>query len=214
MLQALLFMFEGEAAWDRVVLKEERFTKVLLWHLLPMMLITAGLEGLGIKHWGRWQSGLSEYRHFSVRHIVAYEVAQSLLNLIMVLVCTYLVLQLGRTFHGRQTYTFTRSFSAVVYGFSPMFLLRLLDPLPAMNLYVTWLLGISICITILYNGLPRLLLPDPTHAFGLYVSSAIVLFMASCTVRVLTALYLNGSVDLSHSFIGNNLKELLGDHSP
>jgi hypothetical protein len=214
MLQALLLMFEGEAAWDRIVLKERSFVAVFLFHLMPMMVITAGLEGLGMRHWGKWQSGLSENKHFSTHEIIGYEVGQSVLNLVMILVCAYLVRQLGRTFHGRVTYTYTRSFTAVVFGFSPMFLLRLLDPLPAMNLYVTWFIGICLSISILYNGLPRLLLPDPTHAFGLYMSSAIVLFMASGLVRVVTALYLSGSVDFAHSFIGNNLKELMGNPSP
>jgi hypothetical protein len=214
MLQALLLMFEGEAAWDRIVLKERGFAAMFFLHLLPMMAITATLEGMGMKHWGKWQSGLSEYKHYNIHEIIGYEVGQSILNLAMILVCTTLVRQLGRTFHGRLTYTYTRSFTAVVFGFSPMFLLRLLDPLPAMNLYVTWLIGIALSIAILYHGLPRLLLPDPTHAFGLYMSSAIVLFMASGLVRIITALYLSGNVDLSHSFLGNNLRELMGNQSP
>jgi len=213
MLQALLFLFEGEAAWDRIVLKQRGFAAVFLIHLVPMMLITAALEGLGMRHWGKWRAALGAYKHFSPQEIIGYETGQTLLNLIMIMACTVLVRQLGRTFHGRVTYTFTNSFAAVVFGFSPMFLMRLFDPLPAMNLYVTWFIGIILSISILYNGLPRLLLPDPTHAFGLYMSSAIVLFMASGLVRLVTALYLTGNVDFSHSFIGNNLRELLGGPS-
>jgi hypothetical protein len=38
--------------------------------------------------------------------------------------------------------------------------------------------------------------------------------MASGTVRVITALYLSGNVDFAHSFIGNNLRELMGGTSP
>jgi hypothetical protein len=185
---------------------------VFFVRLLPMMLITTVLEGLGMAHWGKWRSDLHEYKHFTQHEIVSYEVGQFVLNLLMILACTLLVRELGRTFHGRLTYTFNRTFTAVVYGFSPMFLLRLLDPLPSMNLYITWLIGICLSISILYNGLPRLLVPDPTHALGLYMSSSIVLFLASGLVRIVTALYLSGSVDFSHSFLGRSLMELMGNH--
>jgi hypothetical protein len=49
------------------------------------------------------------------------------------------------------------------------------------------------------------MLPDPTHAFGLYLSSIIVLVLGTGMFRVLTALYLEGRVDVSHSYIGRKL---------
>jgi hypothetical protein len=144
---------------------------------------------------------------------VGYEVGQFTLNLLMILVCARLVQVLGRTFHGRITYTYTRSLTSVVYGLSPMFLLRLFDPFAGMSPYATWFMGILLSIWILYDGLPRLLAPDPTHALGLYMSSSIVLFMATGLVRAVTAMYLQGSVGnvgIAHSFLGRSLKDLLG----
>jgi len=210
MFQALILMFEGATAWDRIALQAPGLARVFFFRLLPMMVITAALEGLGLARWGKWQPEFRHYRFFTNDQIVTYEVAQSLLNLVMILLCSWLVQVMGRTFHGRDTYTYGRSFTAVVCSLGAMFLLRLLDPLPVMNPYISWALGIVLSIWILYDGLPRLLLPDPTHAFGLYLSCAFVLVLATGSVRAFTALYLQGNVGFSHSFIGHTIIELIG----
>jgi hypothetical protein len=208
MIQAFLLMFEGGPAWDRIVLKEQGFATVFFKHLMPMMLITTTLEGLGLAHWGKWQPALKFYRPFPPNVALAYEVGNFTLNLLMILICARLVQVLGRTFHGRITYTYAHSFSAVVYGLSPMFLARLFDPFAGMSPYVTWVVGILLSIWVLYDGLPRLLAPDPTHAFGYYISSAIMLFMATGLVRGVTAMYLQSNVDLTHTFIGHILPQV------
>ena len=203
-------MFEGGPAWDRIVLKPPGFASVLFLRLLPMMIITAALEGLGLSHWGKWQSDFRCYKHFSENQIIGYEVGQTVLNLLMILVCSWVFQVLGRTFHGRITYTYARSFAAAAYGLSPLFLMRLLDPFPGMNPYITWGLGIVLSIWILYDGLPRLLLPDPTHALGLYMSCSIVMFLFTGLVRVVTASYLVENVGLSHTFLGRHFMHVFG----
>jgi hypothetical protein len=175
-----------------------------------MLLITAGLEGWGLRHWGKWLSAYQGYKRFPGETIILYEVGQVLLNLFLILVCARLIKMLGRTFHGRTTYTFTRAFATVVYGLSPMFLLRLVDPFPTVNPMYTWLPGIVLSIWVLYDGLPRLLQPDPTHALGLYMTSAIVLFLCTGLIRVITGLYLMGNTGFAHSFIGRKIIEWLG----
>jgi len=210
MFQALILMFEGATAWDRIALRAPGVVRVFFLRLLPMMIITAGLEGLGLAHWGKWQPGFREYRTFTHNQIVAYETGQFLLNLLMILLCGWIVQVMGRTFHGRATYTYTRSFTVVVCSLSPLFLLRLLDPLPALSPYVTWALGIALSVWVLYDGLPRLLLPDPTHAFGLYLSCAFVLILATGAVRLFTALYLQGNAGFSTSLLGRSVIQLIG----
>ena len=150
-------------------MKEEKFGAIFWLHLLPMMLITTALEGLGLAHWGKWQPAYKTIKHYSIHGTLVYEAGQFVLNLGMILVCARLVQVLGRTFHGRITYTYPRSLAVVVYGLSPMFLLRLLDPFAGMNPYVTWGLGILLSIWVLYDGLPRLLMPDPTHVRIVFV---------------------------------------------
>ena len=202
-------MFEGAAAWDRIALQMPGLARVFCLRLLPMMILTASLEGLGLAHWGKWQPDFRHYRFFSQNQIISYEVAQSLLNLVMILLCGWLVQVMGRTFHGRDTYTYTRSFTTVVCSLSPMFLLRLLDVFPGISPYITWSLGIVLSVWVLYDGLPRLLVPDPTHAFGLYLSCAFVLVLATGSVRIFTALYLQGSASFAHSALGRGIIDLM-----
>lgn len=208
MIKALFLIFEGGTAWDRIVLARRGFVNVFFVHLLPMLLIVAVVEGYGLSHWGKWRPAFKDYNLFSLKQTVGYEAAQSVLMLLAILAMARLVEIMGKTFHGRNNYT--QAFSAVVYGLSPMFLFRLLDVAPTMSPYVSWMLGIGLSIWILYQGLPRVMMPDPTHAFGLYLSTAIVLFLTTGFVRVLTALYLQGNVAVQHSYIGRKLPFLFG----
>ena len=64
-----------------------------------------------------------------------------------------------------------------------------------MNPGVTWGLGIAMTVWILYQGIPLGLKPDPTHAFGIYLSAVFVVVLISGMARVLTALYLLGLID-------------------
>jgi hypothetical protein len=81
------------------------------------------------------------------------------------------------------------------YGLAPVFALRVLDAFPAISswaYWITWVVGIVLCISILYHGIPRVMLPDPPHAFGLYLTSGILLAIVSGLIRFLTFWYLEG----------------------
>jgi hypothetical protein len=208
MIKALLLIFEGGTAWDRVVLARRSFVFIFFVHLLPMLLIVAAVEGFGLSQWGKWRPAFKDYNIFTVKQTIGYEAAQTVFTLLTVLAVARMVEVMGKTFHGRNN--FTQGFTAVVYGLSPMFLFRLLDVAPTMNPYASWLLGICLSVWILYQGLPRIMMPDPTHAFGLYLSTALVLFLSTGMVRVLTALYLTGNVAVQHSYLGRKLPFLFG----
>ena len=80
----------------------------------------------------------------------------------------------------------------VAYGLSPLFTMRLFDAFPGISHWVTWTAGILLSVTVLYHGVPRIMQPDPAHAFGLYLVSAILLAMITGLARFLTAWYLRG----------------------
>ncbi len=208
MIKALFLIFERGPAWDRIAEARRGFATVFFFNLVPMLLIVAVAEGFSLTHWGKWRPFYKDYNIFSLKQAVTYEVAQSVFNVLAVLAAARLVEVMGKTFHGRNT--FTQGFTAVVFGLSPMFLMRLLDVAPTMSPYVSWMLGIGISVWILYQGLPRIMAPDPTHAFGLYISTSMVLFLITGMVRVLTALYLTGNVAVQHSYIGRKLPFLFG----
>jgi hypothetical protein len=203
MIKALLLILEPGRVWDRVVRARRGMAFILTVYLLPMILIATLVEGWGLAHWGKWQSRLQEIKHFPMNEVVAYELVQFVLLLATIFVCAQFIRTICRTFYGHQT--FTQAFTVVAYGLSPMFLLKLLDIAPTMHPWVTWGIGITLSVWILYQGLPRVLLPDPTHAFGLYLVSCIVLVLATGTVRVLTGLYLLGNVSVSHSYLARTI---------
>jgi hypothetical protein len=74
-----------------------------------------------------------------------------------------------------------------------------------MSPWVSWMVGILLTVWILYQGIPRVIQPDPTHAFGLYLSTIIVTVLVSGLVRVMTGLYLLGNVDFQHSWLTHYL---------
>ena len=84
------------------------------------------------------------------------------------------------------------AFSTIVNGLSPLFLLRLLDALPSISPWVPWAIGILLSIGVLYQGLPRMMEPDPPHAFGLYLMNSLILLLATGLMRFVTDGYLQG----------------------
>jgi hypothetical protein len=201
MIKALFLIFEPLVQWERVAQARRSLKFMLVSYLLPMLLILAAVEGFGLVEWGKMQSGIGQIRHFSVGETLIYEMAQLLLTFLVVAVCAHLVKSLGDTFHLRNSYQ--QAFTLVIYGLSPMFLLRLLDAFPAINPWIIWAVGIMLSAKILYYGVPRIMEPDPPHAFGLYVMSSLLLAMVTGLERFITAWYLSGHCQPISDFISH-----------
>ena len=152
---------------------------------------------------GKWQPAYQKLRGFQIpehlHEVVVFELAVFVLALATVFIAAHVIKTISGTF--REKCSFQQSFTLVVYSLSPMFLLRLLDALPAMNPGVTWAIGIALTIWVLYQGVPRILMPDPTHAFGLYLSTVIVMVLTTGLARLLPGLYILGMVDFHHSWV-------------
>jgi hypothetical protein len=58
--------------------------------------------------------------------------------------------------------------------------------------WATWGVGALMTFAILYHGVPKVMLPDPPHAFGLYLTSTTFLLMVSGLIRFLTFSYVAG----------------------
>lgn len=191
MIKALFLIFEPEAAWNRVALSRRSLGYLVGFYLLPMMLIVSAVEVFGLVKWGRWQPALGQVRIFPMREALLYETAEMLLMAVIILAGAHFIKALGDTFHVRHTYANT--LTVVIYGLSPVFLFRLLDVFPSINLWLPWAIGIMLTIKTLYHGVPRIMLPDPPDAFGLYLMSALLLAMITALERFITAGCLGGS---------------------
>ncbi len=190
MIKALLLIFEPAQAWDRVVKAQRSLAFVFFAYLTPMVLLSAAAEGFGLVRWGRAQKDMAYLKHFTIGEAVVYEVTNALLSFVLVLVAAKIIKALGETFHGR--HTFAQAFTTVAYGLSPLFLLRLLDAPPSPGPWATWAIGIVLCVSVLYQGVPRVMMPDPPHAFGLYFMSSLLLVIITGLARFVTAWYLQG----------------------
>lgn len=199
MIKAFFLIFEPAVAWERLALARRSFGVVFGMHLLPTILLAAAVEGIGLAQWGKWQPNFQNITEFSTRAVITLEVIQVLLFLAMVLVTALVLLQISQTFQGRRTYR--QAFTTVAYGFSPLFVTHLLNAAPMMNPLVPWGVGVVLVIWIMYQGIPRVMQPDPAHAFGLYLSTVLVMIMTSLIASGLPALYLLGRLDFHNSWL-------------
>jgi hypothetical protein len=208
MIKVFFLIFEPGATWERLAAQRRSVAFILATYLVPTLLLIAGVEGWGLLTMGKWQPGFQKFREFPLREVLVFEAAQFILALATVFVAALLFKKINETF--REGHDYIPAFTVVAYGLSPMFLLRLLDAAPMINPWTTWVIGVVLSIWILYQGLPRVMMPDPVHAFGLYLSGSFVVILTTGVTRLLTALYVLGQVDFHHSYLTRKLAHWLG----
>jgi hypothetical protein len=201
MIKALFLIFEPVAAWERVVQARRSLGFLFALYLLPMVLTLAALEGFSLMEWGRRQHESSQIRIFSANEMVIYEIVQSLLTLAMVFICAQIVKALCNASYPRHNYT--QGFTVAVCGLSPMFLMRLLDMFQAVNPWLTWGVGILLCVTALYHGLPRVMQPDPSQAFGLFIMCSVLFAMVTGLERLVTVWFLAGRMPRADNILSH-----------
>jgi hypothetical protein len=189
-IKALLLIFEPAGTWEGIHRARRSIAFIVGLYLLPLLLLVCVGEGYGLVNWGKWQTEVARFKRFPIGEAVVVEGFQLLVSLGVVFVGANLVRSIGETFHGRHTYH--QAFTAVAYGLGPFFLLRLLDMAPGISPWAAWGIGIILSGAVLYQGVPRMMAPDPSHAFGLYLMSVLLLVLMTGLVRFVTAAYLQG----------------------
>ena len=211
MIKVFFLLFEPGAAWDKIAQARRGFAYITVIQLLPLILLSTALETLGLGLHGKWQERFQILKRFSEQDVLTYGILQFLLSFAVVFVTALLIFKISQTFQDRLT--FLQAFTTVAYGFSPMFLVRFLDYGASIHPAVTWLLGMGLTTWVLYQGIPRVMQPDPTHAFGVYLSAMIVVVLTSGLARLMTAMYVLGYMDLQHSWLSRRITHLFG-HNP
>jgi hypothetical protein len=204
MIKALLLVLDPAGGWDLIVLTRRSLPRILFGYLVPLWLIAFLAEGYGLVHWGKPRGFVSELKPFSNSEALIFEILQLFLMVVIVFVGAKLIRALGETFHGRNT--FTQAFTVAAYGLGPVFTMRILDMFPSVSswvYWVVWFIGIFLTFVILYHGIPRVMLPDPPHAFGLYLTSCVFLAMVSGLMRFLAFWYLAGKFGKLDTLIAN-----------
>ena len=193
MIKALLLIFDPAATWEGIMRARRSLTFILFVYLCPFLLFVFAVEGYGLIHWGKVQ-GLGGRPHlFTTGEAIIIESTQFLVSMGLIFLGATLVKSIGETFHGR--HTLTQAFAAVAYGLGPLFLLRLGDSFSTDPVWVPWVtfsIGILLCTGVLYHGVPRMMEPDPSHAFGLFLMSSLLLLLITGLFRFVTSWYLRG----------------------
>jgi len=189
MIKPLLLILRPGAIWEEISHTRPSIGFMLACFLLPWLLVSAVGEGAGMVHWGKWQD-FGRLKRFPLDETVVLEAGQLLLSLVVVFASASMVKSVGDTFRVRHTYT--EAFAAVAYSLTPLFILRLLNAFTGINPWVSWAIGISLAVAVLYHGLPRMMKPDPSHALGLYFMSAVVLILVTGLMQYITAAALQG----------------------
>ena len=192
MIKTFLLIFNPADAWDRIIRARRSLISILMIYLLPLLILTSLAAGYGLIRWGKLQGAMGFPKRFSLNEAVAFEAAYAILSLLIVFVGAQVVKLMGETFHSRNTYL--QTFTLLAYGLSPLFLLHFLDAFRPISPWVSWFIGILLSWGVLYHGVPKVMEPDPSHGFGLFVVTSIVLCLATGLTRLVTAWYLQGKL--------------------
>jgi hypothetical protein len=200
MIKALLLIIFPGSTWDGIAEARRSVISVLFLYLLPLLVLTSAAEAYGLIHWGKPHGQVVMHvRLIPQGEAILFEAVQILLSVLVVFVGAGFIRAMGDTFHTRST--FRDAFGVAAYGLSPLFFMRLFDAFPGAWPWVTWAIGIGLSVMVVYHGVPRMMQPDLPHAFGLFVTSATILFLATGMMRFVTAFLLQGKLPGAEAFI-------------
>ena len=190
MIKAFLLLFSSVPTWESIFRSRRSLLYVLMVQFCPMLLLFCLGQGFYLVNWGHAR-GIVQTRHiFPVNETVVFETAQFVLWLIVLVVNALMIKAFGETFHGRHNYHET--LTVVAYTLSPLFLLLLVGAFIPINDWVVLFIAMFFTLGTMYNGLPRIMKPDPPHAFGLYLMSAILVALTGGIAFALAHWYLGG----------------------
>jgi len=150
-------------------------------------------EALGLMHLGVETGAVTERLVKAAGTLVLrYELTHVALSLITVYLGAVALKMIGASFHHRHSYR--DCFTILAYSMSPLFLLRLLDGLPAINTWACYGIGIFLALSLFYRGLPFVLRPDPSNALGLFLFCSFLLLVATGLAHFVAVLVLEEKI--------------------
>lgn len=189
MLRALNLLFSPEAEWQKTALKPPNVVVVLLISILPLMIVTLAIEGYSLVKYGEVFRDLAP-RAVSQQRAIKYELFYGLASLAVIFLGARLLQNVGKSFNLFASYSVC--FILIVFGYSPIFLVRLIDSLPRINTWICWAVGVALSFRILYHGVAIWLKPEQTKGFGLFLVSMVYILVLSALVHFTSIQVLQG----------------------
>ncbi len=192
MIKTFLLIFRPTPTWEKIAVKQPGTASVLFLFLLPLTLLTSAVEVYGLVHWSKSLYEFGGPTTVPLPRAIDYVAVQFLLSLVILICDAFVLKALGETFHGR--HTFNRSFTTLAYSLAPLFVFRLLHTVPVLHWWMAWAAGILFVLAVLYQGLGRVMQPDPTNALGLYFMTAVLLVMTTFLGQLVASLVLKSKL--------------------
>ncbi len=196
MIKALVLIFEPQSGWEGVAERNRGVGFLLGLHLLPMLIFCTAAQLAGLHYFDGRKDSFDHVVRATPRLLEVFGATEFLLSLVVVLAGAYVIKALGDTFHSR--HRFSQCLAVAIHGLSPLFLVRLLDAFAWMSPWISLPVGVVLSWGVLYQGIPRVLEPDPPHAFGLFLGSALALGVLAALARSVSLLVLWGRVPGLH----------------
>jgi len=194
-LKDWFLIIRPDQTWNAIAAEQRGAGFILFCYLLPMMLLAALAEGLGLMSIGRHRALAGLTNQFPLNRVCAFEITQLLLTVLLLLAAAIFIKSFGNACHRRNH--LAQSLVVLFHGVGPLFLVQLFNAIPSLTvLWVTWVIGFVLVIATLYYGLPRIMRPDPPSAMGLFLGSGFVLFLLLFAGRLFTYLYLSGDLHI------------------
>lgn len=197
MFRALNLLFSPEPEWQKAALKPPHVLTVLFLSIIPLMAATLAIEGWSLVKYGEVFRGLAA-RTVSLERAITYEVFYGVMSLVVIFLGARLLQNVGESFNLNANYGVC--FTLIGFGYSPLFLARLLDALPQINTWICWVVGVALSFRILYHGVALWLRPEQTKGFGLLLVSFVYILVLSAlvhfaSIQVLQGRFLKNIVD-------------------
>jgi uncharacterized membrane protein YecN with MAPEG domain len=189
MLRAISFSLLPEGAWQKAATKPPHFALVLFVTLLPLMILTLAVEGYALVNFGEGYGEVGR-RVISADRAIKYEVFYGVASLAVIFLGAALLKGLGESFNLKASYSVTFVLMAIAY--TPIFLVRLLDAVPAVHTWICWAVGVALAMRILYHGVGWWLKPEQTKGFGLFIMCFIYVLVLSGLVHFAAVQVLHG----------------------
>ncbi len=175
LIRELILIVQPIAAWNRLAADPRSVPFIFFIYFLPLLLLASFAEGIGLMIYVQRHLAAHAIHRLDISTVLAYEGLEIAVLLIIVVVCAGFIKMFGNTCHRRNT--LAQGLTVLLHALGPMLFIQLFNVIPGMNPWLTWSVGIVLAVGALYHGLPRILQPDAPSALGLFLGSALVLFM-------------------------------------
>jgi hypothetical protein len=151
MIKALMLVFSASKTWESIKTDQRSVAQISTTFFLPLLAVTSLAEAFGMLRLG--------------------------MSLAIVYLGSIALQKIGASFHRRHSYQ--ECFTTLVYSLSPLYLMRVLDGVPAMDTWACYGIGIFLALSLLYRGIPFIMRPDPSNALGLFVFCSFLLLLST-----------------------------------